>query len=70
MNLNLERNFSRTTNLTHKPFNIKANQNTTTKYDNKSLKSLSSHIWNSLQKDIKEILITISSNILLVNGLV
>ena len=57
MNLNLEymeRNFSKTTNLTHKSFNIKANQNNTTKYDNKSLKSLGSHIWNSLQKQIKE----------------
>ena len=57
MNLNLEyieRNFSKTANLTHKPFNIKVNQNNTTKYDNKSLKSLGSHIWNSLQKQIKE----------------
>ena len=46
--------FHKTTNLTHRPFNIKANQNNTTKYGNKSLKSLGSHIWNSLPKQIKE----------------
>ena len=42
----------KTTNLTHRPFNI--NQNNTTKYGNKSLKSLGLHIWNSLPKQIKE----------------
>ena len=46
--------FHKTTNLTHRPFNIKPNQNNTTKYGNKSLKSLGSHIWNSLPKQIKE----------------
>ena len=49
--------FYKTTNLTHKLFNIKVNQNNTTKYDNKSLRSLGphiSHIWNSLPKQIKE----------------
>ena len=42
--------FYKTTNLTHRPFNIKVNQNNTTKYGNKSLRSLGPHIWNSLPK--------------------
>ena len=46
--------FYKTTNLTHRPFNIKVNQNNTTKYGNKSLRSLGPHIWNSLPKQIKE----------------
>ena len=46
--------FYETTNLTHRPFNIKVNQNNTTKYGNKSLRSLGPHIWNSLPKQIKE----------------
>ena len=60
--------FSKTTNLTHRPFNMKVNQNNktkygnnttkygnnTTKYGNKSLRSLGPHIWNSLPKQIKE----------------
>ena len=46
--------FHKTTNLTHRPFNIKANQNNTTKYGNKSLRSLGFHMWNSLPKQIKE----------------
>ena len=46
--------FYETTNLTHRPFNIKVNQNNTTKYGNKSLRSLVPHIWNSLPKQIKE----------------
>ena len=53
--------FYKTTNLTHKPFNIKVNQNdttkygnNTTKYGNKSLRSLGPHIWNSLPKQIKK----------------
>ena len=45
--------FYKTTNLTHKPFNIKVNQNDTTKYGNKSLRSLRRHIWNFLPKQIK-----------------
>ena len=36
--------FYETTNLTHRPFNIKVNQNNTTKYGNKSLRSLVPHI--------------------------
>ena len=36
--------FYKTTNLTHIPFNIKVNQNNTTKYGNKNLKSLQPHI--------------------------
>ena len=40
--------FYKTTNLTHSPFNIKVNQNNTTKYGKKSLRSLRPHIWNSL----------------------
>ena len=46
--------FCKTTNLTHRPFNIKLNQNNTTKYDNKSLRRLGPHIWNFLPKQIKE----------------
>ena len=46
--------FYKTTNLTHRPFNINVNQNNTTTYGNKSLRSLGPHIWNSLPKQIKE----------------
>ena len=46
--------FYKTTNLTHRPFNIKVNQNNTTKYGNKSLRRLVPRIWNSLPKQIKE----------------
>ena len=53
--------FYKTTNLTHRPFNIKVNQNNTTKYGNnttkygnKSLRSLGSHIWNSLPRQMRE----------------
>ena len=46
--------FYKTTNLAYGPFNIKVNQNNTTKYGNRSLKSLGPHIWNSLPKQIKE----------------
>ena len=46
--------FHKNANLTHRPFNIKVNQNNTTKFGNKSLRSLEPHIWNSLPKQIKE----------------
>ena len=46
--------FHKNANLTHRPFNIKVNQNNTTKFGNKSLRSLGPHIWNSLPKQIKE----------------
>ena len=46
--------FRKTTNPAYRPFHIKANQNNTTKYGNKSLESLGSHIWNSLPKQIKD----------------
>ena len=38
--------FYKTTNLTHRPFNMKVNksQNNTTKYGNKNLRSLGPHI--------------------------
>ena len=42
------------TDLTHRPFNIKVNPNSTTKYGNKSLRSLGPHIWYSLPKQIKK----------------
>ena len=35
---------------TNRPLNIKVHQNNSTKYGNKSLKSLGLHIWNSLPK--------------------
>ena len=40
--------FYKTTNLTHRPFNIKVNQNNTTKCGSKNLRNLGPHIWNSL----------------------
>ena len=46
--------FHKTTNLTHRLFDVKANENNITKYGNKSLRSLISHIWSSLSKQIKE----------------
>ena len=46
--------FSKTTNLTHRPLDIKFNQNNTTKYGNNSLRSLGPHIWNSLPSEIKK----------------
>ena len=46
--------YYKTTNLTHGAFNIKVKQNNTTKYGNKSLRSLGPHIWNTLPKQIKE----------------
>ena len=46
--------FYKNTNLTHRPFNITVNENNTTKYGNKSLRSfLGYHIWNSLPEQIK-----------------
>ena len=44
--------FHKTTNLAHISFNLKVNQNNTTKYDNKSPRSLGPNIWNSLPKQI------------------
>ena len=46
--------FFKTTNLTHRPVDIKVNQNSSTKHGQKSLKSLGPHIWNSLPIEIKE----------------
>ena len=46
--------FFKTTNLTHRPFNIKDYQNNTIKCGNKSLRSLGPYIWNCLPKQIKE----------------
>ena len=40
----MKENFYKATNLTHRPFNIKVYQNNTTKYGNKSLRSLGPHI--------------------------
>ena len=45
--------FRKATNLIQRPTDIKVNQNNTTKYGSKSLRSLGPHIWNSLQKQIK-----------------
>ena len=46
--------FYKSTNLTHRPVDMKVNQNNITKYGNKCLRSLGPHIWNSLLKQIKE----------------
>ena len=62
--------FYETTNLTHRPFNIKVNQNNTTKYGNKILRSIGPHIWNSLPKQIKEKTDYKSLKIVFINGLV
>ena len=45
---------SKTTNLRHRPLDMKFNQNNTTKYGNNSLLSLGPHIWNSLPSEIKK----------------
>ena len=50
----MKKSFYETTNRTQRPFNIKVNQNNTTKYGNKSLRRLVPRIWNSLPKQIKE----------------
>ena len=60
----MKETFYKTTNLIHRPFNIKVNQNHTTKHDKKSLRSLGSHIWNSLLKEINKF------KIILISGLV
>ena len=44
--------FHKTTNVTHRPFNTKANENNISKYGYKSLRRLGSHIWSSLSKQI------------------
>ena len=46
--------FSKTTNLTHRPLDLNFNQNNTTKYGSNSLRSLGTHIWNSLPSEIKK----------------
>ena len=46
--------FSKTTNLTHGPFDTNFNQNNTTKYGSNSLLSLGLHIRNSLPSEIKK----------------
>ena len=45
---------TKTANLTHRPLDIKINQNDTTKYGNHSNWSLGPDIWNSLLSKIKE----------------
>ena len=46
--------FFKITNLTHRSFDIKVNQNSSTKHGQKSLKNLGPHICNSLPIEIKE----------------
>ena len=46
--------FYKTSILTHRPLDVKVNQNSITKYSSKSLRSLGPHIWNSLPKQIRE----------------
>ena len=41
--------FLKTTNLTHRPLDIKVDQDNITKYGTKSLRSLGPCIWNSCQ---------------------
>ena len=46
--------FPKSTNLTHRPLEIKINQRNRTIFGTNSLRILGPHIWNSLPKDIKE----------------
>ena len=46
--------FFKTTNLTHRPFDVKVNQNSSTKHGQKSLKRLGPRTRNSLPIEIKE----------------
>ena len=46
--------FHKTAFSTHRPLNLEANENRTTKYGNKSLRCLGPHIWNSLPNQIKK----------------
>ena len=39
---------------THRPLNLEVNEKHTTKYGNKSLRCLGTHIWNSLPSQIKK----------------
>ena len=60
--------FYKTTNPTHRPFNIKVNENNTAKYGNKNLKSLQPQI--PCQSRFKEKPTTRSLKIIFINGLV
>ena len=40
--------------LTHRPLNLKVNENHTTNYGNKSLRCLGPHIWNSPPNQIQK----------------
>ena len=46
--------FHKTAFTTHIPLNLEVNENYTTKYGNKSLGCLGTHIWNSLPNQIKK----------------
>ena len=45
--------FHKTAFSTHRPLDLQVNQNSTTKYGMKSLRSLGPHIWNSLPNNVK-----------------
>ena len=62
--------FFKPINLTHRLFNIKVNQNSSTKHGQKSLKSLGHYIWNSLPIEIKEEINYEKFKIIQINGLV
>ena len=62
--------FYETANLTHRPFNTKVNQNNTTKYGNKSLRSLGLISGIPCQRRLKKKPTTVSLKIILINGLV
>ena len=49
----IEEIFHRTKWLTHRQNNIKVNVHKTAKYDDKSLRTLGAHIWNSLPEHTK-----------------
>ena len=46
--------FHKTAFTTHRPLNLKVNENHATKYGNISLRCLGPYIWNSLQNQIKK----------------
>ena len=62
--------FYKTTNLAYGPFNIKVNQNNTTKYCNRSLKSLGPISGIPCQSKLKKKPTRISLKTILINGLV
>ena len=54
MTISSRKNIFKNISKYHKLFNLEISKNHTTKYGNKSLRCLASHIWNSLPNQFKE----------------